>query len=100
MVGALVWRQTDGKYLVLPRSAAKDFAAGPWECVTGRLEQGESVAQAVQRDGFERPGVLAYGQSPEGAKAKVQASALRAVADRLDHGEAGPGRLSISFAAA
>jgi 8-oxo-dGTP pyrophosphatase MutT (NUDIX family) len=53
MVGALVWRQTDGKYLLLQRSAAKDFAAGQWECVTGRLEQGESFAQAVQREVFE-----------------------------------------------
>lgn len=53
MVGALVWRQTDGKYLLLQRSAAKDFAAGQWECVTGRLEQGESFVQAVRREVFE-----------------------------------------------
>jgi predicted RNase H-like HicB family nuclease len=49
---------------------------------------------------LELPGVLTYGQSPEEAKAKVQAVALRVVADRLDHGEAGPDLLSISFAAA
>ena len=36
------------------------------------------------------PGVLAYGQTEEEAKAKVQALALRVVADRLEHGEAGP----------
>lgn len=46
------------------------------------------------------PGVLAYGKTPEEAKAKVQALALRVVADRLEHGEAGPDLLSISFAAA
>ena len=46
------------------------------------------------------PGVLAYGQTPEEAKAKVQALALRVVADRLEHGEAGPDLVSISFAAA
>ena len=46
------------------------------------------------------PGVLAYGRTPEEAKAKVQALALRVVADRLEHGEAGPDLLSISFAAA
>lgn len=57
MVGAVVWRQTDGKYLLLQRSAAKDFAAGQWECVTGRLEQGESFAQAVQREVFEELGL-------------------------------------------
>jgi predicted RNase H-like HicB family nuclease len=49
---------------------------------------------------LELPGVLAYGQSPEEATAKVQALALRVVADRLEHGEAGPALLSISFAAA
>ena len=57
MAGALVWRQTDGKYLLLQRSAAKDFAAGQWECVTGRLEQGESFVQAVRREVFEELGL-------------------------------------------
>jgi 8-oxo-dGTP diphosphatase len=57
MVGVLVWRQTDGKYLLLQRSAAKDFAAGEWECVTGRLEQGESFVQAVRREAFEELGL-------------------------------------------
>jgi len=46
------------------------------------------------------PGVMAYGVSSDDAKAKVQALALRVVADRLEHGEAGPDLLSISFAAA
>jgi 8-oxo-dGTP pyrophosphatase MutT (NUDIX family) len=57
MVGALVWRHTDGKYLVLQRSAAKDVAAGRWECVTGRLEPGESFLQAVRREAFEELGL-------------------------------------------
>ena len=48
----------------------------------------------------ELPGVLAYGGSPEEARARVQALALRVVADRLEHGEAGPDLLNISFAAA
>lgn len=46
------------------------------------------------------PGAMAYGKSPEDAKAKVQALALRVVADRLEHGEAGPELLTISFKAA
>ena len=46
------------------------------------------------------PGVLAYGGTSDEAKAKVQALALRVVADRLEQGEEGPGLLSISFAAA
>jgi len=48
----------------------------------------------------ELPGVLAYGSSASEAQAKVQALALRVVADRLEHGEAGPDPLDISFDAA
>jgi len=62
------------------------------------LEQendGRWIAEVV-----DLPGVLAYGRSPEEARAKVQALALRVVADRLEHGEAGPELVSISFAAA
>lgn len=46
------------------------------------------------------PGVLAYGNTADEARARVQALALRVVADRLEHGEAGPDLMSISFAAA
>ena len=46
------------------------------------------------------PGVLAYGNTSDEARAKVQALALRVVADRLEHGEAGQDLVSISFAAA
>jgi predicted RNase H-like HicB family nuclease len=46
------------------------------------------------------PGALAYGATREEAQAKVQALALRVVAERLEHGEAGPELLDISFRAA
>ena len=46
------------------------------------------------------PGVLAYGESEAEAKAKVQALALRVLADRLEHGEESPDLLSITFAVA
>ena len=47
------------------------------------------------------PGVLVYGETASEAKAKVQALALRVVADRLEHGEADPDYLlTITFAAA
>ena len=49
---------------------------------------------------LELPGVLAYGPSAAEAGARVQVLALRVVADRLEHGEAGPDLLSISFTAA
>jgi predicted RNase H-like HicB family nuclease len=48
----------------------------------------------------ELPGVLAYGETQEAALSKVQALALRVIAERLEHGEAGPELLSISFNAA
>jgi predicted RNase H-like HicB family nuclease len=39
------------------------------------------------------PGVMVYGQTREEAIAKVQALALRVVAERLEHGEAVSGML-------
>lgn len=38
----------------------------------------------------EIPGVLAYGNSREDAIARIETLALRAVADRLEHGERAP----------
>jgi predicted RNase H-like HicB family nuclease len=60
-----------------------------------REEDGRWIAEVV-----DLPGVLAYGGSAEEAKARVQALALRVVADRLEHGEADPELFSITFAAA
>ena len=48
----------------------------------------------------ELSGALSYGASPDIAKAKVQALALRVLADRLENGEAGPEPLQIRFRAA
>ena len=45
------------------------------------------------------PGVMAYGPTPEGATAKAKALALRVLADRLEHGEATPELLGVSFEA-
>ena len=58
-------------------------------------EDGRWLAEVL-----ELPGVLAYGQNQDAAVSRVQALALRVVAERLEHGEAGPQLLSISFAAA
>jgi predicted RNase H-like HicB family nuclease len=46
------------------------------------------------------PGAMAYGKSEAEAKARVQALALRVVADRLEHGEADPDLMTITFAVA
>jgi len=43
--------------------------------------------------------VLAYAPDRDGAMAKVQALALRVLVDRLEHAEAAPGLVTISFAA-
>ncbi len=58
-------------------------------------EDGRWIAEVT-----ELPGVLAYGSTLQDARAKVQALALRVVADRLEHREAGTELLSISFNAA
>lgn len=46
------------------------------------------------------PGVLTYGVTRPDAVAKVQALALRVLAERLEHGEAVPELLNVSFLAA
>lgn len=56
-VAAVVRCPADGKYLLLQRSAAKDFGGGAWECVTGRVDQGEDFTQAVRREVREELGV-------------------------------------------
>ena len=62
---------------------------------TEREEDGRWLAGVV-----ELPGVLAYGSNQDNAISKVQAFALRVIAERLEHGETGPELLSISFKAA
>lgn len=57
-------------------------------------EDGRRLAEVL-----ELPGVLVYGRSAEEAIAKVQALALRVLADRLEHGETLPTPISVSFAA-
>ena len=46
------------------------------------------------------PGVLCYGRSRDEAVAKVQALALRVIAERLDHQEAPAEFLNVTFHAA
>jgi predicted RNase H-like HicB family nuclease len=60
-----------------------------------REDDGRWIAEVL-----ELPGVLVYGQTREEAIAKVQALALHVVADRLEHSEATPEFMSVSFIAA
>lgn len=55
-----------------------------------REDDGRWLAEVVQL-----PGALAYGASADEAMAKAEALALRALAERLEHGETGPASISI-----
>ncbi len=48
-------------------------------------EDGRSLAEVPQL-----PGVLSYGSSRDEAMARAEVLALRVLAERLEHGEAGP----------
>ena len=61
-----------------------------------REEDGRWIAEIP-----DLPGVLAYAETREHALARVQALALRVLADRLEHRELVPGAASfVSFSAA
>lgn len=66
--------------MVVPRSYSMNFVVE-----TEQEDDGRWIAEVV-----ELPGVLAYGKTNEEARAKVQALALRVVAERLEHGEIAP----------
>jgi 8-oxo-dGTP pyrophosphatase MutT (NUDIX family) len=56
-VAAVVWSPERRRYLLLQRAADKDFAAGAWECVTGRVDQGEGFEDALRREVWEELGI-------------------------------------------
>jgi 8-oxo-dGTP diphosphatase len=55
-VAALI-RDPADHYLFLQRSITKDFAPGVWECVTGRVRQGEGYEEAMHREVAEETGL-------------------------------------------
>ena len=56
-VFGLTWNPETQKYLILQRSGDRDHAPGVWECISGRVDQGEGFAEALQREGREELGV-------------------------------------------
>ena len=56
-IAALIWSPKTKRYLLLRRSEQKDFARGAWECVTGRVDQGEGFEDALHREVREELGV-------------------------------------------
>jgi len=57
-----------------------------------REDDGRWLAEVV-----DLPGVMAYGDSAEDALARVQALALRVLADRIERGEGPAGPVSVTF---
>lgn len=53
---ALVREVENGRYLLLQRASSKDVGAGSWECVTGRVDQGEGFEEALYREAREEIG--------------------------------------------
>jgi 8-oxo-dGTP diphosphatase len=56
-IAALIWSPGIEEYLLLRRSEQKDYAPGAWECVTGRVDQGEGFQDALRREVREELGV-------------------------------------------
>ena len=56
-IAAVIWSPTSAQYLLLRRSPDKDFGRGVWECVTGRVDQGEGFEEALHREVEEELGV-------------------------------------------
>lgn len=59
-IGVLLMQEESCKVLLLKRASTKDFAQGVWECVTGRVDQGESFETAAYREVFEELGVTEF----------------------------------------
>jgi predicted RNase H-like HicB family nuclease len=57
-----------------------------------REDDGRVIAEIA-----DLPGVVVYADSEEEAVAKMQALALRVIADRIEHGESVPAVASSSF---
>jgi 8-oxo-dGTP pyrophosphatase MutT (NUDIX family) len=56
-VGVLIRDPSWERYLLLKRVLERDFAGGVWECVTGRVNQGEGFEEAARREVREELGV-------------------------------------------
>ena len=55
-VAAFIWRPDSDTYLLVRRSAGKNYAAGEWWLVTGTVEANEGFAGALEREVIEELG--------------------------------------------
>jgi predicted RNase H-like HicB family nuclease len=75
------------------------MSGGRTSCGRGSARHGSRMRVEVEREDDGRwiaevpalPGALAYGASKAEAVAKVEALVLRALADKIEHGEEAPG---------
>jgi predicted RNase H-like HicB family nuclease len=65
-----------------------------------RVELEREVDGRWIADVADLPGVMVYGPTRDAALSAAQALALRVLADRLEHGEALPDPLEVSFVVA
>ena len=71
-----------------------------WMLVGGRADSGRGTRRRWIAGVPGLSGVLCYGGTRDEAIVRVQALALRVIAERLEHGEAPPELLTVSFNAA
>ena len=50
-------RNSAGDYLMMKRVTDRDFGSEVWECVTGRVNQGEGFEEALHREVMEETGL-------------------------------------------
>lgn len=87
-----------------PRSPAV-LGFGPFAAPSHNVAVDLKIESDREADGrwiaeiFVLPGCMAYGATEQEAVARVQALALRVIAERLEHGEGDP-LLTVSFIAA
>lgn len=59
-IAAVIVSPETEQYLLLHRSEEKDYGRGIWECVTGRVDQGEGFEEALYREVREELGVRVH----------------------------------------
>lgn len=68
--------------------------------MTFRIEVEQEEDGRWMAEVLELPGAMTYGSTRDQAVARAKALALRAIAEKLEHGEAGPDLGDIAFRAA